>query len=283
MELKLELAKDFRWFLTPLVTGSIFVASPSLAATLASSGGELTLYNINQIPQEVTSLTGTNTFATAELGLTTALADAQASFIVNASTAASSNSDSTTFGEGLIYQGIADSFSQVIGNFFIEANQFFTLDFAASLNLEASIDTLQSESASAMGSLSFLLIDSTTQAIYNSFSILSNLTAQGDDDYLKYQTNGNITLTSNSTATSFGGTQEFANASVEGSLQQFFTSPTNVTLLAVTTNQASVASVKTPESSSPVALLGFLSTIGIWLGVKRKLFGAKSKQASNYS
>lgn len=283
MELKLELAKDFRWFLTPLVTGSIFVASPSLAATLASSGGELTLYNINQIPQEVTSLTGTNTFATAELGLTTALADAQASFIVNASTAASSNSDSTTFGEGLIYQGIADSFSQVIGNFFIEANQFFTLDFAASLNLEASIDTLQSESASAMGSLSFLLIDSTTQAIYDSFSILSNLTAQGDDDYLEYQTNGNITLTSNSTATSFGGTQEFANASVEGSLQQFFTSPTNVTLLAVTTNQASVASVKTPESSSPVALLGFLSTIGIWFGVKRKLFGAKSKQASNYS
>lgn len=281
MELKLELAKDFRWFLTPLVTGSIFVASPSLAATLASSGGELTLYNINQIPQEVTSLTGTNTFATAELGLTTALADAQASFIVNASTAASSNSDSTTFGEGLIYQGIADSFSQVIGNFFIEANQFFTLDFAASLNLEASIDTLQSESASAMGSLSFLLIDSTTQAIYNSFSILSNLTAQGDDDYLKYQTNGNITLTSNSTATSFGGTQEFANASVEGSLQQFFTSPTNVTLLAVTTNQASVASVKTPESSSPVALLGFLSTIGILHGVKRKLFGAKPKQANN--
>jgi hypothetical protein len=281
MELKLELAKDFRWFLTPLVTGSIFVASPSLAATLASSGGELTLYNINQIPQEVTSLTGTNTFATAELGLTTALADAQASFIVNASTAASSNSDSTTFGEGLIYQGIADSFSQVIGNFFIEANQFFTLDFAASLNLEASIDTLQSESASAMGSLSFLLIDSTTQAIYNSFSILSNLTAQGDDDYLKYQTNGNITLTSNSTATSFGGTQEFANASVEGSLQEFFTSPTNVTLLAVTTNQASVASVKTPDSSSPVALLGFLSTIGILHGVKRKLFGAKPKQANN--
>jgi hypothetical protein len=283
MRLKLELAKDFWWFLTPLVTGSIFVASPSLAATLASSGGELTLRNINQIPQDIATLTNTNTFATAEIGSTTALAGAQAEFIVDASASASLNSGSLTSGDGIIYQGLADSISQVFGNFSVGANQYFTLDFTASLGLEASTDTLQSESASATGNLSFLLIDSTTQAIYESFSLLSYLDSQGDNDYLEYQASENITLTNNSSQTSFGGTQEFANASVEGSLQHLFTSSTNLTLVAVTTNQASVASVKTPESSSSVAILGFLGTIGMGFGVKRKLFGVRSKQTSNCS
>ena len=277
MGLKLELVKDFQWFLTPLVTSSIFVASPSLAATLASSGGELNLYNFNQTPQSIETLTGTNTFATAEFGSTTAEADTQAIFIVNASTSASLNSDTTTFGDGFIYQGIADSVSQVLGNFFVEANQYFTFDFAASLSLEASIDTPKTESASAIGNLSFLLLDSTTQAVYDSFSLLSNLTSQGDDDDLDYQTSGNIIITSELTETSFGGTQEFANASVQGSLQHLFTSPTNLTLVAVTTNQANVTSVKTPEFSSTLALLGFFGAIGIWFGVKSKVSGASSK------
>ena len=268
MGLKLELVKDFQWFLTPLVTSSIFVASPSLAATLASSVGELSLYNINQIPQDVATLTDTNTFATAEIGSTTALAQAQAEFIVGASTSASLNSDSTSFGEGAIYKGIADSISQVFVNFSVEANQFFTLDFTASLNLESSIDTLQSESASAIGNLSLFLIDSTTQSIYESFSLFSYLDSQGDNDYLDYQASQNITFTIDSSGTSFGGTHEVINASVEGSLERLFTSSTNLTLLAVTTNQASVSSVKTPESSNPLCLLSFFSLIGISFGVK---------------
>jgi hypothetical protein len=274
MRLKLGLANHFWWSIAPLITGSIFVASPSLAATLASSGGELTITNINQTPQGFVTLADTNTFTTAENGSTVAAAGSQAEFTVNASTSASFTE---AFGEGVSYQGSADGISLALGNFSVQANEYLTFDFTASLNLEASIDTLQSESASAMGNLTFSLIDSTTQFVYDSFSILSNLTTPGDSDGLEYQTSGNISLTNKSTETSFGGTQESAKASVQGSLQHLFTSPTNLTLVAVTTNQASVASVKTPESSSALALLGFFGAMGIWYGVKRKVSGAKSE------
>ncbi|NEQ26673.1 MAG: hypothetical protein F6K28_48130, partial [Microcoleus sp. SIO2G3] len=205
---------------------------------------------------------------TAEIGSTTALAQAQAEFTVGASTSASLNSDSTTFGDGVSYQGIADSISQVFGNFFVEANQLFTLDFIASLNLETSSDTLQSESASAISDLSLFLIDSNTQSIYESFSLFSYLNSQGDNDYFDYQASQNITFALDSSGTSFGGTEEVINASVEGSLGHLFTSSTNLTLLAVTRNQASVSSVKTPESSNPLGLLSFFSLIGISFGVK---------------
>lgn len=270
MKLKPKLAKNVPWFLAPLVTSSVFVASPSLAVTLASSGGELILYNINQIPQDIAAITNTNTSATADMGSTTAQAEAEASFIV-ASTSASLGSDSITFGEGSIYEGTADSTSEVLGTFFIEANQSLTLDFTAFLDLETSVDALASETASAIGDLTFLLIDSTTQVIYDTFSLMSNLTSQGDDDSLTYEASDGITITSDSTETNFGGTQESASASIEGSLDRLFTSPTTVDLVAVTTNQASVTGAQSvPESSSRLALLGCFSLMAIGLGVKRK-------------
>ena len=274
MRLKLGLTKCFWWSIAPLITGSVLVALPSFAATLASSGGKLTITNFSQNPQNISTFSDTNTSAISQNGLTEANANAQADFTVDSSSSAALNSDSTTFGVGQEYQGNANSISQVLGNFFVAANQDFTLDFTADLELGTSIDNPQFESANAIGSLALLAIDSTTQAIYDSFSIFGNLNTQGDGDSLEYQSSQNITLTSNSTETIFGGTQESAKASVKGSLQNRFDSPTNLTLVAVTTNQASV---KTPESSNTLALLGFCGALGLWYGVKGKRFGARQK------
>jgi hypothetical protein len=276
MKLKIRLAKYVLCCVTPVVTGFVFASSPTLAATLSSSGGQLQIYNINQIPENVETLTDTNTFATAELGSTTAEAQAVASFIVDASASAAN----LTFGEGEIYQGIADSMSQVLGSFSIEEpNTYFTFDFSASLFVQTSIDTPQAESANALTNLFFLLIDGSTQTVYDAFGLFGNLTTPGDDDYLQPQINGNISLTNSSISTSFGGTQESANVSVEGSLQRLFTTPTNLTLLAATTNRSSVTSVPVPEPSSTLGLVGFLGSMGIWFGAKRKAFGLRSKLA----
>lgn len=274
MRLKLGLTKYFWWSIAPLITGSVLVTLPSLAATLASSGGKLIISNISQYPQDTATFTDINTSTTTQSGLAVANANAQAEFTVNSSISATLNSDSTTFGVGQQYQGNANSISQVLGYFFVEANQEFSLDFTADLGLETSIDNPQAESANAIGSLALLAIDSTTQAIYDYFSIFGSLNTQGDGDSLEYQSSENITLTSNSTETLFGGTQESAKASVKGSLENRFTSPTNLTLLAVSTNQASV---KTPESSNTLALLGFCGVLGLWYRVKGNRFGARQK------
>jgi hypothetical protein len=274
MRLKLGLTKCFWWSIAPLITGSIFVALPSLAATLASSGGKLTITNISQVPLDTSTFTDIKTSTTTQSGLAVANANAQAEFTLNSSTSASLNSDSTTFGIGQEYEGNANSISQVLGYFFVEANQDFTLDFTADLALETSIDNPQGESANAIGGLALLAIDTTTQAVYDSFSIFGRLNTSGDGDSLEYQRSNNIALTSNSTETLFGGTQESAKASIKGSLQNRFISPTNLTLVAVTTNQASV---KTPESSNTLALLGFCGALGLWYGVKGNRFGVRQK------
>ncbi len=269
MELKIRSIKYWLGLVTPIVTSSILAASQSLAANLAFSRGELNFSNINQIPEYTVNSSNTNTFTTVRLGSTLALADTQAVFIDDAS----ASDYSITFSDGHESYARADSLSQLLGSFFVEANETFSLDFSADLELGILADNPESEPAIATGDLSFLLIDSTTQAIYDSFSLLGNLSNQRDGDYLDYHLSENINLTDSSLETSFGRTQEFANASVQGSLQHVFTSPTNLTLVAVTSNQASV---KTPEPSNTLALLGLFISIGIGFRVG-KTFGSTSK------
>ena len=278
---KLGLAKRFLLLVTPILTGSALAqlalgiaASPSLAATIAFSKATEEIDNFSHNPLDVSTLTDTYTNTIATSGQVIAEADAEADFLTNPSKPpyAYSSSFSTANGEGSNYSGVAQSLAEVIGyNFLVGNGETFSLDFKAILDLETSIDNPASEGASADGNLSLQLYDSTNRDnwIYlDSFTLSGNLTTLGDGDSLDYYKSASITFNPSGSSfdNSFGGTQEFADASVQGSFSRTFDSSTYLTLVEVKTNQATV---QVPEPSSTLGLL-FFGLIGVGYRVRRK-------------
>lgn len=281
---QLGLAKRFLLLVTPIVTSSAIApivlsitASPSLAATLASSEERFDIGNFSHSPFEIETFTDTDTFTNATSGQATAEANAFAEFITNPLPPSASNASfSRANGNGSNYFGQAESEAAVIGyDFLVGKGETFSFDFKGFLNLKTSIDAPQSEVVNAAGDLSLVLFNSTNQNNWvslSSFTLAGNLTTLGDGDSLVYDS-ANITF--NPTIdTSFGGTQEFANASVQGNFSHTFDSLTSLTLVEAKSNQANVAAV--PEPSSTLATLG-LCLAGLGYRFRSKVFGAKTK------
>lgn len=276
-------AKRFLLLVTPIVASSALVplalsiaTPPSLAATLASSKAEFDIDIFSHKPLEIKTLTDTNTFTDATSGQATAEADAFAEFITNPLPPSASNSSfSTASGDGRNYIGEAESVAAVIGyNFLVGEGETFAFNFKGFLDLKTSIDTPQTESASAYGDLSLVLFDNTNKNTLGSFTLFGDLTTLGDDDYLDYESES---ISFNPTIdTSFGGPQEFAKASIEGNFSRTFDSATSLTLVEAKSNQANVAAV--PEPSTVLASLLFCLA-GIGYKMKSKVFGAKSNLA----
>lgn len=167
----LSSAKHFVLFITRLITipaiAQISIgiaASPGLTATLASSKATVELNNFSRAPLNVLTLTDFSTAADATDNRVVATADTFAAFITDSIPPSASNlSFSTVSGDGNNYSGRAESVAAVIGyNFSVGANESFSFNFKASLDLVTSIEDPQFEEASAAGSLSFQLYDTST-------------------------------------------------------------------------------------------------------------------------
>lgn len=268
----LNFARGFLLLFTPIVPLTLGLStSPSLAATLASSEATVKISNFSSNPLDVLTLADTDTNTFASNGSVTADADAVATFIQNPSSAANS-SFSITNGDGNDYFGSAKSQAAVIGyNFFVNSGETFSFDFVADLNLKSSIDNPQFEAANAVGSIVLELYDTTNQdnwIVLDSFTILGSLASSGNNDYLSYDASNNITLSNSSSSdTSFGGNQETAEVSTEGSFSRTFENLTNLTLVEVKTNEASVS---VPEPSTILGLV--LGIIGIGYRITNKAF-----------
>lgn len=276
----LGFAKRFLLLVTPLVTSSALAplalsiaASPSLAATLASSKAGFDIYKFSHEPLKIETLTDTDTVAIATSGQATAEADAFAKFITDPLPASASNlSFSTGSGDGSNYSAEAESLAAIIGyNFVVEKGETFSFNFKGFLDLKTSIDAPQAEVASANGDLSLVLFDNTNKNTLGSFTLFGGLTTSGDDDFLDYNSES---ITFNPTIhTSFGGTQEFAKASIQGNFSRSFDSLTSITLVEAKSNQANVAAV--PEPSTILASL-FFCLAGMGYKMRSKVFGSKS-------
>lgn len=261
----MELSRRVVQHTLPLVVSLVMAALPSQAATLSLSGSSLSFSNFNQSPQSTTSLTNTNTFTAAPNALDTAnaLSTAEATFISAPSPAVSNVSRSLALGQGVSYSGLGQSQAQNLGTFSVGANQSLSFNFESSFILQAVADNPSLENANSVGNLSFVVRDSESQFIYGSFDLSGNLATQNSDDFLNFQADNNITLASTpSLQSAFGGNQELAQASVNGSFDYLFTQPTSVTLSAFTDNQANVQAV--PENVNPIAFILFgLMGIGL--------------------
>ncbi|GAA6621937.1 hypothetical protein [Scytonema sp. NUACC26] len=260
------LAKPLLLLVTPLIaSSSVLAALPSYAASLALSEGAVEFTRFSQNPSEVVSDADIDTFEIARDGKVDAVAAADAVFVA-ASPTASNFSLSRVLGEGTDYLGLAQSTAQVIGNFAVDAGTSFSFDFTANLNLAASIDYPLLESASASGDISLALLDTDTQSIIDFFSLQGNLSFQDNNDFVALDTSENIVLSQPVTTYRFGGNEEFATVSVQGSLQRSFANNTNLTLVEVKRNQARV---QAPEPSTTLALLFLYGTFGVALKGKR--------------
>lgn len=264
MKQYLQLAMRFWLLLTPAIACSMLTASPSQAATFASSQGLFNFTNFSQSPFQVITDTNTQTLAIAESGMVKALADAEA-FFITTPPLASNSSLSQAFGKNRDYLGIANSQASVIGFFDVDAGKDFSFDFLANLNLFSSIDNPPAENARASGDISFALIDVNNNKILDLFSLAGNVVTEGNNDFVAYQNSANITLNNPSIISDFGGKQEFAQASIQGSLNRSFSNNTKIALIEVKRNRVRVA---VPEPSTNIALL--LSAIVIGARWKRQ-------------
>ncbi|WP_017314979.1 hypothetical protein [Mastigocladopsis repens] len=260
----------FLLLLTPWIASSLLAASPSQAASLALSEGEVELTRLSQNPSVTGTETDSNTVTIANDGMVDAFANAEATFIVTSPTA-SNSSLSLSFGEGRDYLGLAESEATVIGSFDVDAGTPFSFDFTADLTLATSTDNPSEENARAAGDISLALINNADDSILDFFNLTGNLNTPGDDDFIAYQQSDSITLSNLVTTSDFEGNQESATVSIQGSLQSSFANTTNLTLIEVKRNQARVATVPEPSNCSTcLAILFSSSVIGIVLKGKRK-------------
>lgn len=255
-------------FVTPLIAGSALVAAPSQAATFAYSQGDFNFTNFSQRPLAIGTDVNGNSLAIGKGGMVKALSQATATFVIGPTPPEASNfSLSQALGEGRDYLGQANTQATVIGNFVVDANTQWSVDFTTNLNLKTSIDNPPAENARAAGDISFALIDTTNNTILDFFDLTGNVETLGDNDFIAFQKSDNVTLNNPLTTSNFGGNQESATASIQGSVQRYFANETNVALVEVKRNRARVV---VPEPSTTLALLSCCSLLGVVTKAKRK-------------
>ncbi|MGB3755537.1 MAG: PEP-CTERM sorting domain-containing protein [Rivularia sp. (in: cyanobacteria)] len=267
MNKHLRLIQSFFLVTAPILASSILGISPAKAATLAFSNSEVEFTNFSQTPSNVATFTGAETLAIGNGGSVVAIAEAEAFFLQVPPFATNSNL-SLAFGENQNYLGFADSQSQIIGNFNIQAGTNFSFDFTANLNLLTSIDNPPAENARASGDISFLLFDIENNTVLDFLSLTGNLVTEGDNDFIAFQKSDNVNLNQEDANRDFGGKEESLIAFVEGSVERYFVDDTNLALVESERNRAIVQAV--PESSISFALLVSGSVIAVVLKRRRK-------------
>lgn len=264
-------------FATSIGTSAL-LAIPGWAFTLSSSEATFNINHFSVLPLDVTTFHDTNTQAIAADGPVKSTANASALFLTDAlnpsSSQAKGSTSSVVSGSGRNYSGLAQSLAQVIGyKFQIGSGETFTFDFKSALNLTTEIDQPTTESATAFGNLSLGLYnatDPTHLTLLDFVTIVGNLETPGNTNSLTVDQSSGFTFSSQQTflKTLAGGTQAAAFASLQGSFARTFTSPTSLTLVEYSVNEATAA---VPEPSSIAASLTGIGLLSIRLWRKSKL------------
>lgn len=269
MNKNLRLIQNFFLIAAPILANSVVGVSPSKAATFGLSNSEVRFTNFSQIPLKVDTFADFDTSTVGKGGEVGAIANAEAEFdFVIIPPLATNSNLSFAFGENQDYLGLAESESEIRGEFDIKADTNFSFDFLALLNLETSIDNPPTENARASGDISFLLFDIDNKTVLDSFSLIGNLVTEGDNDFVGLKKSDNVNVVQKITQPNFGGKEESLIAFVEGDYDRYFADDTNLALIEVKRNRVKVTA---PEPSINLALL--LSSGAIGLVLKRRRDG----------
>lgn len=247
MKLKLKLVTRLFLSATPLITGSVFVASPSFAASESCAATSVNFSLFSHNPFSTFTGTDTKTTTVATDGASIAVANADATFAINpdaSQTTAYNTAESKTKGDGNSYLGLGESSAALLGyKFLVGAGETFSFNFKAFLGLGTSVDNPSAESANSLGAIAFQLFEETDSAsiLLDSFALIGNVTSLGDTDFIDEQHSSNVSFNHSDISSSFGGAQESAEASIFGQYSRTFATPTYVTLFETKTTQAFVS------------------------------------------
>ncbi|MBD2342910.1 PEP-CTERM sorting domain-containing protein [Anabaena subtropica] len=264
----LEFAQRFLLLGTTFLASSLLLTTPSRGATLAASEAVLLLTDFSHAPVSNFTRTTGNTTSLSQGGSVVSEGNANA-YLGNIPTTGFNFTSSFATGENKDYSGLAESESIIRGIFDIPEKTTFSFNFAANLNLNALTSPPTWGNANTSGEIFFALVDLSTKSTLDFFNVVGSLSTQDDEDFLNYQTIGNVTLNDELTGVNeyLGDNQKFTTAYFDGSVQRYFTNRTSLALVAVNRNQASVS---IPEPSTCIGLLISCAVVSIVLKRSRQ-------------
>jgi len=293
MKTKLTIAQNLLSIAAPILASSVFVASPSIAATFSSAEASVFIENFSQTPNDIGTSTQTNTVAIVPTrsdgnsgneqnvlsssirNATNANAKADAVFFGDHPAFAANSIFSNAFGEGQNFFGLAQSEASVLGRFFLapepDATESFSFDFTAFFDLETS--GVQSK---AVADISFLVLGGTdpnyaNQTVFDFFSVSGELKTTGQDNLFSVEASDNFTLNTFLPSGEFGWDleEEFASVVARGSYEREFRRPTYLTLVEAKRTEVTV---QAPEPTSILGLLAFAGLLRLTCRCKRRTF-----------
>ena len=259
---KIGFTKKVLTVLTPVIAGSAFIAPAAEAATFARSQSDAVFSQFSIVPTFQEVFTDTQTETISANGEVSANSEASAEFIAIPPTA-TNFSKSEAQGSGEEYSGFGGSLAQVIGNFLMTeetASQPFAFNFELNLNLATEVDDSATETANALGEITFLLYGGTDPGnltLLDFFTVGAELNSSNSQDFLVYNNSANVSLSNSTTfSPTFGGLTESATAFIKGSYQRNFEAGTYLTLVETKVNEVSAQAVPEPSTILAIALSG---------------------------
>ena len=243
-----------------LSVASFFSMQPAQAASLAEFSGGFSFSNFSSTPLFTDTDTDTVTLTTGNGSEAIAAADAvfqifptaQAANLISGSASSANPADSAS----------AQSTATVIGDFFINAGDTFSFDFAGFLDLSTVTET-PDDFATVSFVTQYSIFSQSDAGVLNEldFSGLSGEinTPTGTDDF-DFDISDAITVDQFVVDSNVGPTEtaESVKASVSGSYERLFKDDTALTLVEfkqASTSSKNKAATEVPEHSSPLVLL----------------------------
>ncbi|NEQ62896.1 MAG: hypothetical protein F6K53_38260, partial [Moorea sp. SIO4A1] len=226
-----------------MISDTLFLTPRTSKSTpnFADATGNAKFTNYSQAPAG--TLTNAQVETLVKGGIATAIADAKSRFI-NDPAFSQLFSQSTVVGTEGAFQGSANSRTEVVGNFSVRANQKFSFNFSAALELNAKeIENSNREYSEAKSGTFFFLLNTDQMnqpKIIDSFAISGDLISSRRIGDLDFGFSSNIKLNSPKERFDIDGNNgiDFVKGSVTGTYQRTFSRNTNLTLVEI--NQSAV-------------------------------------------
>ena len=296
MNLYQKLTQGLFVLAAPIIAGSTLNATPTLAATFASSSSTANLFDFSHTPVSgslsvnadaqgfsldgfdpgSTIDNGDSISSSAGNGSIFANADASGALIFDEDPAEAFNSTTSEVGgDSREYLFLAQSQAEVVGNFFFDTASLFSFDFIISSLIDTQIDNPLSEFVGAGANISFAIFGGTSQSnqsLLDTFSLSALLFSQGPDVGTTLQQSSNNFDVDVFADEDFGDsqTEESIFFFAEGSYQRSFDANSYVTVVEVKNNAAAVAVPEPFASSIAISLLVMGGTMGMRSKLNRK-------------
>jgi serralysin len=219
-------------------------SSPSTSPNFVRAEGNAIFYNYSQNPSG--TLTASEVEALAKGGVGLAIAQAGEIFN-NDPTFSALFTESTVIGLDGEFTDSAESQTNILANFTVEANQTFSFDFLADFALKAKeIENPNVEYNKAGSNSAFLVLDTTNieqPKVLDYFGIRGNLISSKKIGNLKLGGSSNVKITSRDKTSDIDGNngEDFLIGKATGTYSQKFSSNSNITLVEINASAVELA------------------------------------------